>query len=397
MITTTRGRLRSAVLAAALATIGTAGAEPFVPASDGQVLERLPDVGAGELRQLADRRAQLAAEPRNLELALELAAAFVRLGRREGDPRYNGYAQAALAPWWDAAEPPVPVLLLRATLKQYRHAFDAALVDLDAVLERAPEHPQAWLSRAMILAVEGRPDDANEACARLTERVSPLVQAACSAHAGGLGGRDGASYQLLREAYDREAEAAPEIRVWTLTILAELALQRADGAAAEAHFRQALALGVRDPYLLGAYTDLLLDEARFAEVRELLDEETRIDPLLLRLALAERPLGDAQLADHVGLMKARFEAARRRGDSVHLREEARFTLHLLDRPAEALALARANWATQREPADARILLEAALAAGDAAAAQPVLDWLDQTGLRHARIAGLVHRLEGAAS
>ena len=54
---------------------------------------------------------------------------------------------------------------------------------------------------------------------------------------------------------------------------------------------------------------------------------------------------------------------------------------LLDRPARALQLARENWATQREPADARILLEAALAAGDPAAARPVLDWLERTGLR----------------
>ena len=44
----------------------------------------------------------------------------------------------------------------------------------------------------------------------------------------------------------------------------------------------------------------------------------------------------------------------------------------------------------------RSLLEAALAAGDAAAARPVLDWLAQTGLRHVRIQALVDQLAGAA-
>ena len=51
--------------------------------------------------------------------------------------------------------------------------------------------------------------------------------------------------------------------------------------------------------------------------------------------------------------------ARRRASSCELRE----------RPGEALALALANWAVQREPADARIVLEAALAAGEPAAAR----------------------------
>ena len=148
----------------------------------------------------------------------------------------------------------------------------------------------------------------------------------------------------------------------------------------------------RDPYLLGAYADFLLDQDRPGEVLELLEDESRIDPLLLRLALAERRLGAAALDEHLALLQDRFDAARRRGDSVHLREEARFTLHLLDRPGEALELARRNWATQREPADARVLLEAALAASKPAAAQPVLEWLERTGLEHVGIEALVDRL-----
>jgi hypothetical protein len=186
------------------------------------------------------------------------------------------------------------------------------------------------------------------------------------------------------------------LRVWALTILAELAAQLGDSAAAEKRFREALALERRDPYLLGAYADFLLDEDRPAEVLELLDGESRIDPLLLRLTLAERRLGVAGLDEHVALMQARFDAARRRGDSMHLREEARFTLDLLDRPLRAVELALENWATQREPSDARILLEAAVAAQDPAAAQPVLDWLARTGLQHVRLQALVDQLAEAA-
>ena len=75
-------------------------------------------------------------------------------------------------------------------------------------------------------------------------------------------------------------------------------------------------------------------------------------------------------------LRDRFTASRLRGDRVHLREEARFALHLLNDPATALKLAQENWLVQKEPADARILLEAGLAAHDAAAASGVKDWLE---------------------
>jgi hypothetical protein len=388
------GHIGLAMLAALIPDEGRA--DPFVPNSEAVVLERLPAAGDDLARDLRDQRAALAQNPDDLDIALSLATGYVRLGRREADPRYDGYAQAALAPWWNLASPPIPVLLLRATLAQRRHDFAGALADFERVLAQAPRHPQAWLSKATILGVQGEPAQAQRSCAQLAGTVQSLIEAACAAGAYGWGGRARDAYRVLRDVLSRSPGAAPEIRVWALTILGELATQQADAIAAERHFRDALALELRDPYLLGAYADFLLDEDRPAEVLDLLEGETRIDPLLLRLSLAEQRLGAEGLDEHRALLQARFDAARRRGDSVHLREEARFALHLLDRPPRALQLALENWATQREPADARILLEAALAAGQPAAARPVLDWLDRTGLEHARIKALIDQLKGAA-
>jgi tetratricopeptide (TPR) repeat protein len=367
-------------------------AEPYIPNDDDAVLERLPAARDPRVRVLAAARARLAEDPANLNRAFSLASAYIALGQSEGDPRYEGYAQAALAPWWDVVEPPVPVLILRALLEQRRHRFDAALANLERVLARQPRHPQALLTKATILGVQGKPDQALESCADLAGGVEAMVEAACAASAHGLAGRARDGYRLLQDGRRRSPGAEPILQVWAQTILGELAEQLGYVAAAEKHFRDALSLAPRDPYLLGAYADFLLDQGRPGEVLELLEDEARIDPLLLRLALAEQRLRATGLGEHVGLLRARFDAARRRGDSVHLREEARFTLHLLDRPDEALELARRNWATQREPADVRILLEAALAAGKPAAAQPVLDWLDRTGLEHVGIEALVDRL-----
>jgi hypothetical protein len=110
-----------------------------------------------------------------------------------------------------------------------------------------------------------------------------------------------------------------------------------------------LSLGLRDGYVLGAYADFLLDTGRPQEVQALLQDEVRIDPLLLRLALAEQRLGMPSLAKHISDLSERFAMSRLRSDTSHRREEARFVLHLLNQVPNALRLAEANWSVQREP------------------------------------------------
>jgi len=73
------------------------------------------------------------------------------------------------------------------------------------------------------------------------------------------------------------------------------------------------------------------------------------------------------------------------GDTTHRAEEARFELRLRQDAKTAVTLARDNYAVQREPRDARILLEAAIAAQDSASAQPARDWLRTSGFEDARL------------
>jgi len=185
------------------------------------------------------------------------------------------------------------------------------------------------------------------------------------------------------------------VRVWALTTLGEIAARTGRAQAAEEHFQQALSLGRTDDYLLGAYADFLLDQGRASAARDLLKDATRADALLLRLALAEQALGSPQLASHVQTLQDRFAAAHLRGDTVHRREEARFALRLLGEPRVAVQLAHDNWEVQREPWDARILLESALASGDYAAAQPVIEFLARTALEDAALAHLAGQLQSA--
>ncbi|HEU4818214.1 hypothetical protein [Janthinobacterium sp.] len=371
-----------------------AWAAPYTPKDGGAVIEQLPrraDATQSELRSL---RQQLNATPQDLALAGGLAQRYIALARSETDPRYLGYAQAALAPWWRQAAAPLPVRLLRATILQSTHKFGLALQDLDAVIAQEPANGQAWLTRATVLTVQGDYAQATAACARLSALSTQLVTVTCLANIASVTGRATASERLLDLTLRRSAGAAPELESWAATLLAEMATRRGETTLAEARYKTALARQPRDSYLLGAYADFLLDRQRPQDVVKLLKDQQRIDALLLRYALALQSLPGQQAALLAAKaeLAARFTAAMQRGDTVHQREQARFALFLQQDVPSALQLAQKNWAIQKEVPDMRILLEAALAARNYGAAQPVLAWIAANGVEDTVLQGLVRQL-----
>jgi uncharacterized protein (TIGR02996 family) len=267
-------------------------------------------------------------------------------------------------------------LLLRATLKQSQHDFVGALADLDRLIAIAPADAQARLTRATVLTVIGQYGGARRDCTSLAKLAAPLVVAACDAAPASLSGDAASAYHNLKQALERPREA-PALREWGETLAAEIAARRGDVTAAETHFLAAHALDPHDAYLRAAYADFLLDQGRPRDALPLVRNETKNDSLLLRLALAEQALPDERDAfdRHRSELAARFDAARARGDSLHRREEARFKLMIENDPRAALALARENWNVQREPADLRVLLEAAHAADDTATIRMVDGWM----------------------
>jgi hypothetical protein len=357
-----------------------AAAAPYTPSDDAQVLERVPArANNPRARELQSLRDALRREPRNPEAAAALAQRWIDDALAEGDPRYVGYAQAALAPWWAEPAPPPAVRVQRALVLQYDHRFDAALADLAAVTDEEPWNATAWAWQAAIRMVRADYAGARAACEGLAPYASALTAAGCHAYVDSLTGNAELASDALGATLADAGDASREERVWALTRLAEIEERRGDAAAAERAFRDALALNVADVYLLAAYADFLLDQARPREVITLLAQRGRADVLLLRLALAGRAAQDPRAAKWADELQARFEAARARGDRTHEKEESRFVLALRGDAARALELALANHELQREPSDARALLEAALAArtpAAKAAVQPVLQWLE---------------------
>lgn len=387
-----RRAVTACLMGASLLMSGFAYALPYKPADGAQVLERLPGKNDPAQQEFARLRGELASAQDKLPVAANLARRYIDAGRREGDPRYLGYAQAVLAPWWTLENPPSEVRVLRATLLQSTHQFPKALADLDAVLKADRNNAQAWLTRATILMVQGEYAQATNSCTRLYPLAPELITTTCLTNISSLNGQGTKSYGVLTAAFKKATDVDPAIKLWVLTLLAEMATRNGDDKQAEADFRKALAIDDSDSYLLGAYADFLLDRQRAAEVVALLKKQTRADSLLLRYAIALDAIKSPAAAEQINILQARFNAAMLRADTVHQREQSRFELQLARNPKAALAVAQQNWNIQKEPADVRVFLEAAVAAGDKAAARPVLAWLRQAKLEDRAIAALAAKL-----
>lgn len=359
--------------------LSCAQAAPYTPASDAQIVERLPGRADPALRRVDSLRKQLAARPDDSGLRIEIARRYFDMAMALGDPRYVGYASAAIAPLAKTTPPTTRTqadyLLVLGLIQQFGHDFEPALANLAKASQLNPQSAEPLLWRSAIFMVQARYADAAQECARVVPLADPLLGLGCSAYVEATTGQLEKTFEKLSTAVKANPEASSELQLWQATRLAEMAwrLERFD--VAEGYFKSALKLGVTDQFLLGAYADFLLARQRPGEVISLLADWERSDILLLRLALAGRAIGDKRSSDWAAQLRDRFAAAALRGDRLHEQEAARFELDVEGNSAKALSLASANYKVQKEPRDAEVLMRAALRAKQAKAAQVALDWL----------------------
>jgi hypothetical protein len=370
-----------------------ANAAPERPTDDDLVLAV---VAPDQSRADADLRAakdDLARNPKDIRLAVNVARLAIEEGRASSDPRRYGQAEAALAPWWTESDPPEEVHVLRAVIRQALHDFSGALADLDATLDQSPQNGQARLSRAFVRMVVGDLAGAAEDCRALPPTVGLLPAAACRARVDTLTGAALPAYARLARAIALDGGAGETTRRFAVLVLADIAAGLGRDGEVDRLLAEAAQLGRPDVPLLVAMADHYLDTGRAFDGLVLLDGMGDADVLMLRRAIAAKRVGDPRLPEWAAVLNERFAAARAAGNSLHLREEARFRLEVEERAETAVALAAENWRSQKEPADARLLLQAAVAAGNPDAATDVVRFVSDVGLVDARITPLLRRIE----
>ena len=380
--------------AASLACAAPALAEPHVPDSDDVVLERLPAALVGGREELAAIRARLAAAPGDAAAAAAAARRLIDLGSAGGGPRMYGYAEAALAPWWTDADAPADVLRLRAKLKEIDHRYDDAAADLLALLERSPGDRQAWIELSNIRRVQGRYVEARAASDALAGFADGIAALYTRTPLQAVTGELAAAAGVLERALPQVRAKLPETLPWVHIMRAQVATQQGRADEARAIYDEALEASPGDGHLLRGYGDLLLDLGEAGAAYDLLKDGTADNGVMLRAAIAARETGRSHEAERwTRQLGERFREIRLRGGEPHGRFESRHLLHLKDDPRAALEVGLANWANQKELRDSRNVLEAAAAAGDAAAAAPVIEFLRRHGTQDAALERLIAQLE----
>jgi Tfp pilus assembly protein PilF len=390
----------AAPAAAAAASLDTPAAPfraPYIPDSDGELLQEVPSTADPAVLNMQKLRRALDAAPGSLTAAKQLADAYIDYSRQVGDAHYAGYAEAVIAPWFKAAAPPAAALVTQATILQYRHQFSDARALLLKALKLEPRNAQAWLTLATLDMVQGDYKAAAKDCAQVTNTAGVALGLGCSGNLRSYIGQARQSLAILQQVESTAGGAPAPYQAWVQGLMAESAERLGDWPLAETHYRNALKLLPQDNFLLVAYADFLLDRGRPGEVLPLLADHMQSDTAFLRLALAQAALHGEQVQRYTWIMGARFEALRLRGSEYFGREESRFALQLQHDPQTALDMALRNWEVQRAPWDARVVLEAALAAKQPQAAAPVLEFLRTTKLEDPVLEPLVRELHSSGA
>ncbi len=377
-------------ITAAVLGFGAASSQAAVltPHSDAQVIETLPAATGGRAEDRKLRR-QWAATPNDAALAVALSRRYLQQAREAGDPRFAGQALAVLQAWPDAAKAPDEVLLMQATLQQYLHEFDTSARWLDLLVQRQPQHAQAWLTLATVRRVQGRYAASDAACAGLAAAGGGLHARACQAENQSLRGEVDAARAGLNELL-----AAPRLpadtRNWLLTTLAEVESRAGRSGPADQAYVAALA-AQSDSYSRLSYADFLFEQQRFAEALAQLKDQPRTDAVLLRLAMFGTRLKSPDGVRDAAEVRQRMALAALRPDArtTHAREQAMFALWVDGKPERALELARINVRHQREPLDVLLLAQAAQAAKSAAGLREAGKVRDEMGLRDSRLDALL--------
>ena len=343
--------------------------------SDTLILLRLPQLTAS-MAQPAKSSVILASQ----------VEAYLDAARREGDPRFLGYAGRLLQSWPET-EMSGRLYLLRATLRQSLHLFDEARADLSRVLnDRSQQvtHNQALLILANMELVQGRYAQAKLACKKVEARFPGLIASSCSALVAARSGNAETAYQNLKQmTHSQRRQPGATECAWAEGTLADLASQL-DRPEAEDHWRRVLELSPQDLYSRGQFTDWLIQRQRYAEAVRLSAGYEQIDSLAVLRAIALRKTDPAEAEALISRLQERFEEARWRGNFLHQRDYARFLLDIQQQPAAALKYAKENWQQQREPMDTRILLRAAAAANSASLLKATRGWLTENQQQDAR-------------
>jgi tetratricopeptide (TPR) repeat protein len=306
------------------------------------------------------------------------AEAFLRLARTTRDARYFGRAEALVEPWIARQDATPRLLVAAADLAQQRHDFANARQLLDRAIGADPGDGGARMQRANVALLLGDYEAARRDCLAVLQSGATFPGTVCLASTMTGPGSLQRARRLLTP-LDDAGPAAPDIARWLLLTESDLALRDGDARAARDYLARAHALDPDHEETRARLAELLIEQGDAAGALTLARGSTVSAALLVRRIRAAAGIDAGEAASARRELDALLAVGRLRGTTPHLREEGELALFVDRDAARALALARQNFALQKDTPDVRLLLGAAVAAGDKPTLAELRRWLASTG------------------
>ena len=381
--------------------IPAAAQERFLPPASAVVLPSSVHAQGGRQASLRALDQAWRAQPQDLNAALAYARAVFTLGLAEGDLRWFGSAKAALAPWWLATDLTAEGHFLRGLVKQGFHAFDAGLKDIDRAIALEPRRAEFWSWRfALHLLLADMP-----AARQDTEEMARLFGAPeADVYRAVLLYRTGQplpAVQMLTRAIRSPSYQDASSQDWLGFHLGEAFRVAGQPDQAIAVWGKRLKASAQSHLLRLSLAELLNQQGSYLQAKTVAlnqgDLGSLTDALLVQALLASRGLKDTDEARLASQMQARLKAQSLRQESLIERPKLIYQIAYGQDLAAGLALSIENWRLQKEPPDALLFVQAALALGQARAAEPVLVWAEKTGYTDPQLGLLIRQLKSHPS
>lgn len=333
------------------------------------------DAEAGDRRPLvqvdaaiAVWTANLAAEPADFIAAIHLGELYLARTRITGDAADIKRAMQAADRALDIDATLLAARLIRAQAAHAAHDFAGAEADALAVLETAPDAPEALAVLGDARLELGAYEAAAATYARLDELADGPPVVARLARQAAVTGRLDEARDLAASATDlaTAGDRAPAELAWYHGLEASLAFQSGDLFDAESSWRQALELWDGSAAAHAGLGRTLAAVGRLDDARSSLERAVAIQPQPDTLRLLADILDRAGEADAAEATRVTFVSV-----AELLRQNRPISLFLADRgedPERAVALAQADLAIRRDVYAHDTLAWALLAAGRAAEA-----------------------------
>ena len=338
------------------------------------------------------------ANPEDLKIALAYARQVFNLGSSEGDLRWYGSAKAALRPWWSVTNLPADGFFMRGLVKQGFHDFDGGLNDINQAISMDPKHAEYWSWRFSLHLMQANMDAAQQDVYEMQKlfgsEEANIYQAVLLYRTG----QPLPALKLLGESIRSASYQDAASQIWIGFHLGEASRVANQPDKALTLWRRLLEAYPQSHLLRLSLADLLNQKKKYKEAKAVATLNSSAitsnltDALLMQALIASRGLNANDEVLLASQMAARLQTQSLRQESLIERPRLIYQIAYGNNLASGLALSIENWKLQKEPTDAVLFLQAALALNQAKSAEPVVRWAASTKYTDPQLSPLVEAI-----